>query len=220
MAVTGSTSTALLFLPQRRDLVSLRRAAKDCRGCDLFREATQTVFGKGPSRAAILFVGEQPGDQEDKAGEPFIGPAGKLLGACMEEAGIERGAVYVTNAVKHFKWELRGKRRLHKKPRLQEVSACRPWLESEIEAVHPQLIVCLGATAAQALLGRHFRVTRCRGQLQHVTGYPPILPTIHPSSILRARTAEEREKETQLLVDDLTAARKALSQIERKHACD
>jgi DNA polymerase len=217
MAVTASTPTALPFLPQRRDLVSLRRAAQDCHGCDLFRKATQIVFGMGPARAAILFAGEQPGDQEDRAGEPFVGPAGKLLDACMEEAGIERSTVYVTNVVKHFKWELRGKRRLHEKPNLQEVNACRPWLESEIEAVHPRLIVCLGATAAQALLGQHFRVTRSRGKLQNITGYPPILATVHPSSILRARTAGERAKERQLFVDDLTAARKALSRLERKN---
>jgi uracil-DNA glycosylase len=185
----------------------------DCRGCDLYRRATQTVFGKGPAHASIMFVGEQPGDQEDMAGIPFVGPAGKLLAACMEEAGIDRAAVYVTNAVKHFKWEPRGKRRLHKKPGLGEVSACRPWLEAEIEAVHPQLIVCLGATAAQSLLGPHFRVTRSRGAIQTVAGYPPVLATAHPSSILRARTADDREKERKIFVDDLIVARKALSHL-------
>jgi uracil-DNA glycosylase family protein len=184
----------------------------ECRGCDLFRRATQTVFGKGPSYAAIMFVGEQPGDQEDKAGEPFVGPAGRLLTECMEEAGIDRDAVYVTNAVKHFKWEPRGMRRLHKKPTLREASACRPWVDSEIEAAHPQLIVCLGATAAQALLGPHFRVTRSRGQIQTVAGYPPVLSTAH-LSILRARTSEDREKQRQNFVDDLIVARKALSQL-------
>jgi uracil-DNA glycosylase len=211
MAVKASNPTASPFLPQRHDLASLKRAAMDCRGCDLFRKAMQTVFGKGPAHAPIMFVGEQPGDQEDKAGEPFVGPAGKLLNACMKEAGIDRDAVYVTNAVKHFKWELRGKRRLHEKPSLREVSACRPWLESEIEAVHPQLIVCLGATAAQTLLGPQFRVTQSRGKVLTLVGYPPVLATAHPSSILRARTAEEREKQRQSLVDDLVAARETLS---------
>lgn len=220
MTVAASLPTALPFLPQRSDLDSLRLAAMGCHGCDLFREATQTVFGTGPSCAAMLFVGEQPGDQEDRVGEPFVGPAGKLLAACMEQAGIDRDAVYVTNAVKHFKWELRGKRRLHKKPSLQEVSACRPWLEAEIVAVHPQLIVCLGATAAQTLLGPHFRVTRSRGELQNIPGHPPILATVHPSSILRARTGEDREKEKQLFVDDLAAARKALFRIERRSALE
>ncbi len=210
MALKASDPSASPFLPQLRDLVSLKRAALDCRGCDLFRNATQTVFGEGPSTARIMFVGEQPGDQEDKAGVPFVGPAGKLLAACMEEAGIDRSAAYVTNAVKHFKWETRGKRRLHEKPTLREVRACRPWLDSEIEAVHPQLIVCLGATAAQALLGANFRVTRSRGVIQTVTGYPPVLATAHPSSILRARTDEDRGEQRQMFVNDLIAARKIL----------
>jgi uracil-DNA glycosylase len=213
MAVKASNPTALPFLPKGCDLASLERAAMDCKGCDLFRNATQTVFGKGPAHAPIMFVGEQPGDQEDKAGEPFVGPAGKLLSACMEEAGIDRDTVYVTNAVKHFKWEVRGKRRLHKKPSLREASACRPWLDSEIEAVRPQLIVCLGATAAQGLLGSQFRVTQSRGKVQALAGYPPILATAHPSSILRARTVEKREKQRQSLVDDLIAARKATSKL-------
>jgi len=213
MALKVPNPTASQFLPKGRDLASLKRAAKGCEGCDLFRRATQTVFGKGPEHAAIVFVGEQPGDQEDKAGEPFVGPGGRLLDACMEEAGIDRGAAYVTNAVKHFKWEPRGKRRLHEKPSLLEVSACRPWLDSEIEAVHPRLIVCLGATAAQSLLGSHFRVTKSRGQIQTIAGFPPVLATVHPSSILRARTDEEREKQRKLFVDDLIGARKALSKL-------
>jgi DNA polymerase len=156
-----------------------------------------------------MFVGEQPGDQEDKAGEPFVGPAGKLLAACMDEAGIDRDAAYVTNAVKHFKWEPRGKRRLHEKPNLKEVKACHPWLEAEIEAVSPRLIVCLGATAAQAILGPQFRVTKSRGMVQSVEGYPPVMATVHPSSILRARTSEDREKQREDFVVDLIAAAKA-----------
>src|SRR5579863_4221252 len=177
MTIKTSHPTALPFLPKRRDLASLKRAAEDCEGCDLFRTATQTVFGKGPAQAALMFVGEQPGDQEDKAGEPFVGPAGKLLGTCLDEAGIHRDSVYVTNAVKHFKWESRGKRRLHEKPNLKEVNACHPWLDAEIHAVSPQLIVCLGATAAQAILGPHFRVTKSRGMIQNVAGYPPVVAT-------------------------------------------
>lgn len=214
MALKASNLTASPFLPKRRDLASLKRAAKDCEGCDLFRRATQTVFGKGPAQASVIFVGEQPGDQEDKAGEPFVGPAGKLLATCMDEAGIDRDAVYVTNAVKHFKWEPRGKRRLHEKPNLKEVNACHPWLDAEIKAVRPQLIVCLGATAAQALLGAHFRVTKSRGMVQNVAGYPPVLATVHPSSILRARTSEDREKQKRDFVADLIAAAKALAKLE------
>jgi uracil-DNA glycosylase family protein len=214
MAIRPSNPTALPFLPKRRDLASLKRAAKDCEGCDLFRAATQTVFGKGPAQAALMFVGEQPGDQEDKAGEPFVGPAGKLFVTCLDEAGIDRDAIYVTNAVKHFKWESRGKRRLHEKPNLKEVNACHPWLDAEIKAISPQLIVCLGATAAQAILGPHFRVTKSRGMIQNVAGYPPNVATVHPSSILRARTSEEREKQKKDFVVDLIAVAKAIAKLE------
>jgi uracil-DNA glycosylase family protein len=213
MALKASNPTAAPFLPKRRDLASLKRAARDCEGCDLFRRATQTVFGKGSAQATLMLVGEQPGDQEDKAGEPFVGPAGKLLDTCLDEAGIDRDAVYVTNAVKHFKWEPRGKRRLHEKPNLKEVNACHPWLDAEIKTIRPQLIVCLGATAAQALLGVHFRVTKSRGLIQSVPDYPPILATVHPSSILRARTSEDREEQKREFIDDLVAAKKALSQV-------
>jgi uracil-DNA glycosylase len=202
--------SAVDFLPQRHDLRSLKEAAKDCRGCDLYRNSTQTVFGEGRASSTILFVGEQPGDQEDLAGHPFVGPAGHLLDACMEEAGIDRKTAYVTNAVKHFKWEPRGKRRIHKKPSMREVAACRSWLTAEIEAVKPRLIVCLGATAAQSLLGPAFRVTKDRGRIIEVAGYPPVLATVHPSSILRAESHEDRESERRLFIADLIAAEKYL----------
>ena len=210
MAQVAHKISALDFLPQRHDLASLDHAAKDCRGCDLYRNATQTVFGEGRPSSTIMFVGEQPGDQEDLAGQPFVGPAGRLLDACMEEAGIDRKAAYVTNAVKHFKWEPRGKRRIHKKPSMREMAACHPWLDAEIEAVKPKLIVCLGATAAQSMLGSAFRVTKDRGRVMEVSGYPPILATVHPSSILRAQTDEDRERERRLFIADLTAAARVL----------
>jgi uracil-DNA glycosylase family protein len=200
-----SPKSALEFLPARHDLASLRAAAKDCRGCDLYREATQVVFGEGASRAAILLVGEQPGDSEDRQGKPFVGPAGQLLDKCLEAAGIDRAEVYVTNAVKHFKWEPRGKIRLHKKPNSLEIAACRPWLEKEIAAVRPQIIVCLGATAAQTLLGSEFRVTKHRGEVFQ-TEYGPVTATIHPSAILRMPEPEARAAEIASLADDLRFA--------------
>jgi DNA polymerase len=191
------------FIPNSRSLSTLRKAAQDCEGCPLFQHATQTVFGEGIVHAPIMLVGEQPGDQEDIAGKPFVGPAGKLLDQCLVEAGIERKRTYVTNIVKHFKWEPRGKRRIHEKPNQMEISACKPWLEREIEAVQPKIIVALGATAAQGLLGSSFRVTKQRGQLLRVVGYPPILATVHPSSLLRQISHEDRERETQRFVTDL-----------------
>ncbi|MBB6143934.1 DNA polymerase [Silvibacterium bohemicum] len=195
--------SARQYLPEKITLHALQETAKGCRGCDLYRDATQTVFGEGQRGAEIIFIGEQPGDQEDIAGKPFVGPAGRLLDTCMEAAGIDRKAAYVTNAVKHFKWEPRGKRRIHKKPSMREIAACRPWLDAEVEAVSPKLIVCLGATAAQALLGSSFRVTQERGTIKKVEGYPPILATVHPSSILRAPDDETRKKETELFIADL-----------------
>ncbi|MCC7423481.1 MAG: UdgX family uracil-DNA binding protein [Planctomycetaceae bacterium] len=164
--------SAAEFVPQSRSLTTLSRAAKRCEGCDLYRHATQTVFGEGPASARLILVGEQPGDSEDREGHPFVGPAGKLLSTAMEEAEIDRSEVYVTNAVKHFKWEPRGTRRLHKKPSAREIAACRPWLDAEMEAVEPVGIVCLGATAAQALLGRDFRITRNRGGTDRVSRGP------------------------------------------------
>lgn len=202
----SQTESALPYLPEKRSLRALLEAARECRGCDLYRNATQTVFGSGRRGAPLLFVGEQPGDKEDEIGEPFVGPAGQLFNACMEEAGLDRAATYVTNAVKHFKWEPRGKLRIHKKPTAQEVAACRPWLDAEIEAVAPKLVVCLGATAAQDLLGNKFRVTLQRGKIVHLPDYPPILATVHPSSILRAPDAEARRRERSLFVEDLKKA--------------
>jgi DNA polymerase len=200
-----SPKSALEFLPARHDLRSLNEAAKQCRGCDLYRNATQVVFGEGHTHAAILMVGEQPGDREDQQGKPFVGPAGLLLDKCLESAGIDRTEVYVTNAVKHFKWEPRGKIRLHKKPNSLEIAACRPWLESEIAAVGPQLVVCLGATAAQSLLGPQFRLTKHRGEV-FSTKYGPVTATIHPSAILRMPEPAAKEAEIASLVDDLRVA--------------
>src|SRR4051812_11533996 len=185
------------------DLVSAREEARACTRCDLYRLGTQTVFGEGHATAQVMFVGEQPGDQEDLAGHPFVGPAGRLLDEALTAAGIARDDVYVTNVVKHFKWEARGKRRLHKKPRASEIAACRPWLDTEIALVRPSALVCLGATAAQALLGRSFRVTAHRGTFIESSLAPIVLATVHPSSLLRAPDADTRRRETERFVDDL-----------------
>jgi DNA polymerase len=190
------------FLPRRASLTSLREAVQGCRGCDLYRNATQAVLGEGAAAATVMFVGEQPGDQEDLQGRPFVGPAGQLLDRAMVEAGIDRKAAYVTNVVKHFKWEPRGKRRIHQKPDWQEVAACRPWLDAELAVVQPKVIVCLGATAAQALLGRQFRVTKQRGELVDSRLAERVTATIHPSAILRADDAD-REAEYAAFVADL-----------------
>ncbi len=205
-------SESLLLVPSYGDLDSARKAAKDCRACDLWKSATQTVFGEGAEHARVMFVGEQPGDKEDLEGKPFVGPAGAVLDKALEEAGIDRKQTYVTNAVKHFKWEPRGKRRIHKKPNSLEMAACRPWLDIEIELVKPQVVVCLGATAAQSLLGRSFRVTRQRGQLMPFDRAPKILATVHPSSILRAPDEESRHREYELFVNDLRVVAEALHQ--------
>jgi len=205
-----SPRSALEYLPQRHDLPSLKKAAAHCHGCDLYQRAAQVVFGEGRAHAAVLFVGEQPGDREDQQGRPFVGPAGLLLDKCLESAGIDRRQVYVTNAVKHFKWEPRGKIRLHKKPNSLEIAACRPWLEAEIEAVQPQVIVCLGATAAQDLLGSQFRLTKHRGEVL-ATKYGPVTATIHPSAILRMPEPEAKEGEIANLVSDLKAAKQYVS---------
>ncbi len=195
-----------------RSLSALEAAAVDCKACDLWARATQTVFGAGPRRAALMLIGEQPGNDEDLAGLPFVGPAGKLLDRALEAAGIARDQVYLTNVVKHFKWKPGGKRRLHEKPRDDEVEACLPWLEAEIAAVRPALVVCLGATAARALLGKQFRVTRQRGQVFTPPGRPPIAATVHPSAVLRAPDQESRRREFAALVADL---RKLAAPIER-----
>ena len=190
----------------------LRRSAQHCRACDLWKQATQTVFGEGPPKAAIMLVGEQPGDQEDLAGHPFVGPAGKVLDQALIAAGIDRSQVYVTNVVKHFKWSPaeRGKRRIHKKPRYSEIHACRPWLDAELAAVKPQVLVCLGATAAQSLLGRNFSVMRQRGQLVDSELAPKVMATVHPSSILRAPDHDSRQLQMKDFIRDLSAAAKLL----------
>jgi len=193
------------FLPPRRTISALRRAAKDCRGCELWRDATQTVFGEGPAKAELMLVGEQPGDREDREGEPFVGPAGILLRRGLDEAGIDPAATYITNAVKHFKWRARGKRRLHQTPRVGEVEACKPWLQAEVEAVAPRALVALGATAARSLFGPGVRVTRDRGELIECSLAPVATVTIHPSAILRLRGSEEREDAVAALVRDLRA---------------
>jgi DNA polymerase len=185
----------------------LREDAKHCRNCPLWRHATQTVFGAGASRARVMLVGEQPGDEEDRRGEPFVGPAGRLLDRALEAAGVDRTTLYVTNAVKHFKWEPRGKRRLHKTPAQREIEACRPWLEAEIAAVHPEVICCLGATAAKALLGPDFRVSLSRGKLVKSPYAPRVFATLHPSAVLRVRDAAERAAAFKSLVRDLALMR-------------
>jgi uracil-DNA glycosylase family protein len=184
-------------------LAELRNNAAGCRACDLWERATQTVFGEGPVPARVMLVGEQPGDMEDRAGAPFVGPAGRILDEALDRAGIDRHSTYVTNAVKHFKWEPRGKRRLHSRPNQVEIAACRRWLDAEMALVQPRVLVCLGATAAQALLGRAFRVTRDRGKPLSSTLAPYVLATVHPSSILRARWDEARRHEMDAFVADL-----------------
>jgi uracil-DNA glycosylase len=199
------------FIPDRPSLSSVRLAAKDCRACDLWKRGTQTVFGEGGRRAELMLVGEQPGDAEDLTGHPFVGPAGKFLDRVLAEVGIDRTAVYVTNVVKHFKWEPRGKRRIHKKPNASEIAACRPWLDTEIGLVQPRAIVCLGATAAQTLLGRQFKLTANRGAFVPSSLAPLVLATVHPSSILRAPDADTRRRETERFANDLRLVARALS---------
>ena len=198
--------SALPFLPDRLSLSALRGASQGCRGCPLYANATQAVFGEGKTRARIMLVGEQPGDEEDRKGHPFVGPSGRLRDEALDEAGITRDDAYVTNVVKHFKWTPAGKRRLHKRPSAREIAACSPWLEKEIEVVKPRVVVTLGATAAQALLGRDFRVTRQRGQPLDFRESQKAVATIHPSSVLRQRTPEDRHREMRLMTDDLRAA--------------
>jgi uracil-DNA glycosylase family protein len=197
------SESAADLIPKRPSLTSLRKAAAGCRACPLWETGTQTVFGEGAAKASALFVGEQPGDQEDRQGRPFVGPAGRVLDEALELAGIDRGSIYVTNAVKHFKWEARGKRRIHAKPSWSEQMACRPWLEAEIAVVRPRVLVCLGATAAQSLLGKQFRVTKERGRWLESDLAERVTATIHPSAILRQRDDESRRREMQLFVEDL-----------------
>lgn len=199
------------LLPERPTLAAVRAVAKGCKACPLYLRGTQTVFGEGPRRAELMLVGEQPGDAEDSAGHPFVGPAGKLLDRALDEAGIDRSLVYLTNVVKHFKWEPRGKRRIHARPNAAEMGACRPWLETEIALVKPRVLVCLGATAAQALLGKAFKVSRQRGELVASSLAPIVTATVHPSSILRAPDDEARRNEMGAFVADLTRVARALA---------
>ena len=202
-----TTTSAADFLPAKLELPLLAKAAAKCQGCDIYCNATQTVFGEGPADAIIMFVCEQPGDQEDRAGKPFVGPAGRILDEGLQEAGIPREQTYVTNAVKHFKWEPRGTRRLHSKPSSREIAACRPWLEAEIKAIGPRIIVCLGATAAQSLLGNAFRITKQRGQpLENTPWAPCVIATVHPSSILRIPDHDARAQARKDFAHDLRVA--------------
>jgi uracil-DNA glycosylase len=207
------TLDASPFLPAEADrtLDGLRAAAARCEACDLYLTGSQTVFGEGPARAEVVMVGEQPGDVEDREGHPFVGPAGRVLDEALEEVGIDRSKVYVTNAVKHFKWVARGKRRIHSKPNARELRACRPWLEAELSEVQPRVLVCLGATAAQALLGADFRVTRDRGQPLENTGLAQyVVATVHPASILRMPDPDTRLAERGAFVDDLRKVKRLL----------
>jgi uracil-DNA glycosylase family protein len=203
--------TAEPFLPARLTLPALKKAVQGCRGCPLYKNATQAVFGEGPQHAKVMFIGEQPGDQEDLSGKPFVGPAGKLLDGVLEEVGIDRGDVYVTNAVKHFKWEPRGTRRIHSKPSSREMAACKPWLTAEFGVVAPKMVICLGATAAQDLFGGKFKITKERGKIMEDTGIAPmVMATVHPSSILRAPDHDAREKARREFIQDLAKAAKHL----------
>ncbi len=204
--------TAAPLIPSHPTLEKLREAADGCKACDLWKRGTQTVFGEGSRHAKVMFVGEQPGDQEDLQGRPFVGPAGRVLDKALEIAGIDRSDVYVTNAVKHFKWEPRGKRRIHKKPRQLEIAACRPWLEAEIAVTKPEVVVCLGATAAQSLLGPKFKVTERRGEVIPSTLAPFLVATVHPSSILRAPDEEARQEAMTAFVNDMRTIADVLRQ--------
>jgi DNA polymerase len=212
---SAARSEAWDLIPERPTLPKLREAAAGCRACRLWRNATQTVFGEGTAAAEVMMVGEQPGDREDQVGEPFVGPAGKLLDKALDEAAIDRRMVYMTNVVKHFKFEPRGKRRIHKKPAAEEIAACRPWLQSELEVVKPRVLVCLGATAAQALLGRTFRLTQHRGEFVESDLAPLVTATVHPSAVLRAPDEEARHQEYQRFVQDLKVVARELTPASR-----
>ena len=207
--------TAEPFLPAKITLSALHDASKSCQGCDLYKNATLTVFGEGPKGARVMFVGEQPGDQEDVAGKPFVGPSGAMLDSILDKVGIDRSLVYVTNAVKHFKFEPRGKRRIHAKPSARQIAACKPWLKAEVECVRPDVIVALGATAAQSMLGNQFKVTRQRGQpLRDTTWGPCVIATVHPSSLLRAPDEEARRAAIAAFEADLRVVKKEMDALD------
>lgn len=207
---TKLSNSASRFLPRRRTLRTLREAARSCEGCDLYKTATQTVFGEGPPTADVVFVGEQPGDQEDQQGRPFVGPAGRLLEKVLADARILREQVYVTNAVKHFKWIRRGKRRLHQKPAIRQVTACRPWLEAELEVIRPKIVVCLGATAAQAVLGKPALITKERGKFIESDSGGLNFITIHPAAIYRQRDKDEQKKEYRRFASEIKRVQRKL----------
>ena len=210
--------TAAPQIPANPTISSLREAAAGCKACDLWMRGTQTVFGEGGAHVRVMLVGEQPGDQEDIQGRPFVGPAGKLLDKVLDQVGIDRNETYVTNAVKHFKWEPRGKRRIHKKPNAIEITACKPWIEAEIEVLKPEVIVCMGATAAQALLGRDFRVSLQRGEWVKSPLAPYVIATVHPSSLLRAPDEDTRRMELQRFIDDFEVVARVIHKLPRKGA--
>jgi uracil-DNA glycosylase len=210
----SATATAAPLVPERPTLPGLREASACCRACPLWENATQTVFGEGTRNAELVLVGEQPGDREDREGKPFVGPAGRLLDEALAAAGIDRRLAYVTNAVKHFKWQARGKRRIHQRPNASELAACRPWLDAELAVVKPKVVVCLGATAAQALLGRSFRVTKQRGVPVESDLAPHVVATVHPSSILRQETEEDRRD----AMDDFVADLRVVADLLRRTA--
>jgi uracil-DNA glycosylase len=210
-------SDAAPFVPQGATLAQLREAAQKCKGCDLYRHATQAVLGQGPSAARIVMVGEQPGDKEDVAGKPFVGPSGSLLSKALEDAGIDRSDVYITNAVKHFKFEERGKRRIHKKPSETEIVACRPWLDAELSRIKPEIVVCLGATAAHAIIGKKHRLLQERGHFFEHSVARNVTATVHPSAILRVPTPEQRHAAYEAFVSDLKAVRRKLETAARAH---
>jgi len=210
MARAGAHPDTASFIPAGATLAELRVAVQDCRGCELYRRATQAVLGEGPSTARVVMIGEQPGDKEDQAGRPFVGPSGHLLDRALEEAGIDRNDVYLTNAVKHFKFEERGKRRIHKKPSSVEIVACRPWLDAELDCIHPEVIVCLGATAAQAVIGRQHRVLKERGRFFDFPGGGLITATVHPSAVLRSPDSQQRRQDYAAFVRDLKEVHKVL----------
>lgn len=211
MSENGDQTTAADFLPDSRTLAAVRRAAAGCRGCHLWQVGTQTVFGEGLRRSRLMLVGEMPGNDEDRSGKPFVGPAGRILNDALDEAAIERSNAYVTNVVKHFKWEPRGRRRLHRTPNAREIRACLPWLEAEIDLVRPEVIACLGATAARVLIGRDFRVSRQHGEFVESELAPHLTATVHPSSILRRPTREERHAEMSLLIEDMRRIAKVMN---------
>jgi uracil-DNA glycosylase family protein len=213
--VARTDSDATAFLPAERSLGALREAARSCRGCDLWEPATQTVFGEGPEDARMMLVGEVPGDREDREGHPFVGPAGRELDRALEAVGIERGEVYVTNAVKHFRFEERGKRRIHQRPDAGQIRACRPWLRAETDVIRPEAIVVLGATAAKSLLGNAFRLMAQRGRPVESDLAPIVVATIHPSAILRARDDDARQAQREMFTEDLRVAVEALSRSAR-----